>query len=79
MHTTKDEVIRHLCQTVGMAFHAIGDYSEPSDCFCCDNDGTFGFQHSGKLLEYVREAVKAKLIADGHIVRVPISEDHEDD
>jgi hypothetical protein len=62
---TKEEVIRHLCETVALAYHSIGDYSSPSDGFC-DQCPTFGsFQHSGKMLDYVRDAVIAKLKADG--------------
>lgn len=61
------EVIRHLCETVALAYRSIGDYSEACDCFCDSGlfSGTADFQHSGKTLKYVRQAVLEKLKADG--------------
>jgi hypothetical protein len=63
----KDEVIEHLCQTVSLVYNSIGDYSEPSDGFCarCPNHASPYFRHSGNTLRYVRDAVVAKLKADG--------------
>jgi hypothetical protein len=62
---TREEVIEHLCDTVGIVFHSIKDFSSTSDCFC-GKCYTGNFQHSGKTLEYVREAVIEKLKADGY-------------
>ena len=64
---TRDEVIEHLCQTVALVYASIGDYSNPSDGFCrrCPYAGTEHFRHSGETLRYVRNAVVAKLKADG--------------
>ena len=64
---TKEEVIENLCQTVALAYRSIGDYTSPSDGFCpkCPHADTHHFSHSGDTLRYVREAVVAKLKADG--------------
>ncbi len=73
---TTQEVITHLCQTVGLAYHSIGDYSEPSDGFCdeCESKG-LEFHHSGVSLTYVRDAVIAKLKADGHEITDVVKSD----
>ena len=64
----RDEVIEHVCQTVALAYQSIGDFIEPSDGFCdkCPYANTAHFQHSGKTLRYVRDAVVAKLKDDGY-------------
>lgn len=64
---TREEVIEHLCQTVALVYHSIGDYSNPSDGFChiCEPFVQHSYQHSGETLEYVRNAVVEKLRADG--------------
>ena len=65
---TRDEVIEHVCTTVSMAYHSIGDFTEASDGFCHRCRAIYPescFQHSGKSLRYVRDAVVAKLKADG--------------
>ncbi len=61
------EVIEHLCKTAALAYHSIGDYSHPNDCICTPHDNIFGdgYQNSGKIPEYVRDAVKEKLLRDG--------------
>jgi hypothetical protein len=67
----RTEVIEHLCETVALVYSSINDYSEPSDGFCikCQQRRTkVHFQHSGKTLNYVREAVIAKLKADGYVI-----------
>jgi len=66
---TREQVIEHLCQTVALAYHSIGDYSRPSDGFCdrcpVSRHPHFHFQHAGETLRYVREAVLTRLYADG--------------
>ena len=64
---TKPEVIEHVCQTVALAYHSIGDYSHASDGFCrkCPKGKKADYRNSGKTLRYVRDAVVAKLLADG--------------
>ena len=69
---TRDEVIEHVCQTVGIAYNSIGDYEHASDGFCnkCPfHNEPDNFQHEGKSLEYVRNAVVEKLKADGHVIK----------
>ena len=64
---TYKEVIKHLCQTVGVVFNTIKDYSKASDCFCNENARTSqSFLHSGITLKYVRDAVIEKLKRDGY-------------
>ena len=66
---TKEEVIQHLCETVACVFHTKHEYEYPSDGFCreCERDcGCGDFQHSGRTLAYVRDAVIEKLIRDGY-------------
>ena len=70
---TREEAIERCCQIVGMVYTAMGDYSEPSDCFCPyhPHDSPFvaamraSFQHSGKTFDYVEAAVREKLARDG--------------
>lgn len=66
-------MINHLCSTVAIAFHSIGDYTHASDCFCEDGEGfsklVTGFRHDGETLEYVRKAVIEQLKRDGYKVR----------
>ena len=68
----KDEVIEHVCQTVALVYHSMRDYAEPSDGFClrCQRRPfrDSNYQHSGKTLRYVRDAVVAKLKADGYAI-----------
>lgn len=63
----REEVIEHVCQTVALVYRSIGNYSKPSDGFCrhCPFALTEDFHHSGETLRYVRDAVVAKLKADG--------------
>lgn len=65
---TKQEVLKHLCQTVALVYYSIENYDQASDGFCSDclfSDDPVRFRHSGTTLTYVREAVVAKLKADG--------------
>ena len=75
---TKDEVIQHLCETVALVYRSIGDYTHPSDGFCPKCHRALGpswnFEHAGHTLEYVRQAVIDKLIADGHSPKLELLE-----
>ena len=67
---TRDEVIRHLCETVDIIYKSRGDYSQASDCFCSPkHDSGFSlFEHSGYTVRYLRHAVVEKLRHDGYKV-----------
>lgn len=65
---TRDGVIRHLCETVAMAYRSMGDYTRPSDGFCDEcpySNRPEYFKNDGHILSYVRKAVVKKLRADG--------------
>lgn len=64
----KEEVISNLCQTVGIVYHTIAKFENPSDCFCKDSRTMPPgyFSHTGETLEYVRKAVVNELIRDGY-------------
>lgn len=65
---TKQEVIRELCRIVALVYRSIDDYTNPSDGFCdlCPfHDNPQCFKHSGKTIDYVRQAVVEKLKRDG--------------
>lgn len=68
---TKEEVITHLCETVSLVYHTQGDYRRPSDGFCAKcaarQTSEWTFEHAGKTLEYVREAVLRALKQDGYM------------
>ena len=70
---TRDEAIISACETVAMAYHSIGDYTEASDgfcCTCCDKQGRgWSYANDGKALEYMHQAVKEKLKADGYEIK----------
>lgn len=67
---TRDEVIEEACAILALAFHSIGDYTEPSDGFCrkcpAQTSPGWNFQHSGKTLDYIRQAVARQLRVDGY-------------
>lgn len=66
---TKEEVLRHLCQTTALVYRSIGDYRFPSDGFCdeCPFANEPGaYKHSGETLEYIRRAVVFQLKTDGY-------------
>lgn len=62
----RDQVLHHLCSSVALIYRSQNDYTDPSDGFCnkCLSRG-MSFQHAGKTLEYLRQAVKEKLTRDG--------------
>jgi len=64
----KYDAIRHVCATVGMAYHTIGDYQYPSDGFCseCQQVQAGNYQNNRDALRYVRLAVLEKLRRDGY-------------
>lgn len=67
---TKVEAITEACEIIALAFHSIGDYTHSSDGFCprCQcMPSMYGkdYRNDGKAIEYVRQAVLAKLKADG--------------
>lgn len=70
MYLTAEAAIWEACDIVGMAYHSIGDYSQPSDGFCRECVGRgLSYQNAGGALEYVRRAVIEKLQRDGFTVR----------
>ena len=66
---TKDEVIEHLCVTRSMAYRSMADYSFPCDGICkrCARLW-WTFEASGRMERYIRDAVVAKLKADGYTI-----------
>jgi len=62
---TQKEAIVKVCAIVSLAHHSIGDYSEPSDCFCEKSPDCSNFQNSGKAINYVLKAVVNQLRNDG--------------
>lgn len=71
---TKEEVLKHLCKTVSLVYHSIGDYNYASDGFCEDCPAIkypdlFDFRHEGVTLEYVREAVIEQMVRDGYKIK----------
>lgn len=62
MLLSREEVIHQCCEIVGLAYHSIGDLSEPGDCFCNIRSD---FQHHPQTLSFVREAVLEKLKREG--------------
>lgn len=67
---TRPQVIENLCRTVSLAYLAVGDHSHASDCFCHENKDPNHFQHQGKTLEFVRQAVIEKLRREVHHTRL---------
>lgn len=54
---------------MSLAYHSVGDFTEPSDGFCdkcpCDSVRGWHYQNSGKNFDYVRQAIMEKLKRDG--------------
>lgn len=65
---TRNDVIKHLCRTVGLVYGSLKDFTAPSDGFCEDCKEVGNFQHSGITLAFVRQAVIEKLQRDGVVV-----------
>lgn len=69
---TRNDAIKHACETVALAYHSIGDYTEPSDGFCRDcnpsDKPASSYLNSGNALRYVRDAVVEKLRRDGFVI-----------
>ena len=69
---TREETIREACSIVALAYRSIGDYSHASDGFCGDCTALHGvgwhYENQGQALDYVRSAVVARLLADGHSI-----------
>jgi hypothetical protein len=69
---TKDESIVEACRIVALAYHSIGDFTQPSDGFCrkCPAPTSPGWHYSnaGQALAYVRRAVVAQLQRDGFAI-----------
>ena len=69
---TRDEAIREVCSIVALAYHSIGNYSQPSDGFCdmCPSGkhGAWSYQNAGRAIDYVRRAVVLLLHSDGHSI-----------
>ena len=68
---TKQEATQEACSIIALAYHSRENYAIPCDCFCGKDDKrTGGFQTADRAtFDYVREAVKEKLIKDGFTVR----------
>jgi hypothetical protein len=68
----KTEAIELVCSIVSLAYHSVGDYTEPSDGFCtrCESMGcgTLNYQNGGKAIDYVRAAVVRALKEDGYTI-----------
>jgi hypothetical protein len=73
---TRQDVLKHLCQTVGLVYQTLGNFTQPSDGFCSDCPAQQGrgwtFNHSGETLDYVRVAVLEKLVRDGYTPKVEL-------
>lgn len=69
----RQESIEHACQTVGLAYRSMADYSNPSDCFCNTPNG-WNYQNAGEVLEFVRQAVIEKLTREGFTPRLDLFE-----
>lgn len=66
---TKQEATQEACSIIALAYHSRQDYTIPCDCFCGREKGK-EFQTADRAtFDYVREAVKEKLIKDGFTVR----------
>ncbi len=67
-HMTRDEVIEEYCKIGALVFHTKGDYSEPNDGFCskCPNIANGHFQNTGRVIDFIRQAVTEKLLAEGY-------------
>ena len=65
-----EEVTKRLCKIVGLVYRSIGNYGEPSDGFCREclpNEmREIHFQHAGLTIDYVENAVRKQLVADGY-------------
>ncbi len=66
---TRDQVLEHVCQTVGIAYYSIGNFDHPSDCFCGSDRQGAGYQNAGYALEFVRSAVREKLTREGYTIK----------
>ena len=67
---TRDQAIRAACALTGLVYHSRGDYSQPSDGFCstclAQQDPRWTFTNTGETLAYIRDAVIARLKAEGY-------------
>lgn len=72
----KSEVIKEACSIVYLVYNTIGDYSDPCDCFCEESNDRdakgWSFTHSDKVLKYIEQAVKEKLLKDGYKIKEKI-------
>lgn len=71
----KKEAIQEACSIVYLAWNSIGDFAIPCDCFCSEckdivpkENNKFKIADKATF-DYVREAVKEKLIKDGFTVK----------
>lgn len=70
----KKQVVEHLCGTMGLAYHTIGDYTYPCDCVCLELPDSLKnrglkpmlYQNHGEVLKFVRQAVVEKLEREGY-------------
>lgn len=71
------DVIRAVCEIQALVAHAKAEYTLPNDGFCdeCMKARPGTFQSCGTEIDYIREAVVAKLAADGHAIPDGFNED----
>ena len=68
-----EEAIREACAVFALAYHSIGDYSQPVDGFCdkcpATTDPNWGeYRNYGHIFDFVRQAVLAHLRRHGYSV-----------
>ena len=67
----KEEVIREYCRIAALVYHSIGDYTNPNDGFCdlCPHSSNpTSFRSSPGVIDWIREAVVARLKSEGIII-----------
>jgi hypothetical protein len=75
-----NQIIYRLCQIVALVYRSIGDYDCPSDGFCYECQRTRNpdhFRHSGITIRYILDAVKEKLVRDGHTLDAGVMKEIE--
>lgn len=59
-----DEIIKRLCKLASMVGETKCEAVLSHDCFCGDQPVGFDYSFSPKILQYIEDAVKSKLIED---------------
>ena len=59
---TRDEVVKELCDLAAFVNETAFGWAILSDCFCLNSkDMPDGFQFDARVLDFIKEAVTAKL------------------